>query len=99
VTQHLNGDIMEFDLEDIKPALQVQVVAGMHFDRRVFLVADTGDKRPVVIALTPHQAASIAADLVNQSGPGQVYDRDRPVHAAVVIRATSAEPRRRPDGD
>lgn len=59
---------MDFDLDDIRPALQVQVVAGMHFDRRVFLVANTGEKRPVVIALTPHQARSIAGDLTDQSG-------------------------------
>lgn len=75
---------MDFDLDDIRPALQVQVVAGMHFDRRVFLVANTGEKRPVVIALTPHQARSIAGDLTDQSGIGEVRDRQRPVQPAVV---------------
>jgi hypothetical protein len=77
---------VDFDLEDIKPALQIQVVAGMHFDRRVFLVANTGEKRPVVIALTPQQARSIAADLASQSGTGEVHDRSRPVQRPVVVR-------------
>ena len=77
---------MDFDLEDIKQALQVQVVAGMYFDRRVFLVANTGAKSPVVIALTPHQARSIAADLASQSGTGEVHDRNSPVQRAVVVR-------------
>lgn len=78
---------MDFDLGDIKPALRVQIVAGMYFDRRVFFVADTGEKRPVVIALTPHQARSIAADLDSQYGTGEVHDRSRPVQRAVVVRA------------
>lgn len=80
---------MEFDLEDIKPGLQVQVVAGMYFDRRVFLVANTGEKRPIVIAITPHQARAIAADLENQSATGEVHDRRRSVQAAVVVRPLS----------
>ena len=75
---------MDFDLADIRPALQVQVVAGMYFDRRVFLVANTGERRPIVIALTPHQARSIAGDLTDQSGIGEVRDRHRPVQPAVV---------------
>ena len=37
---------MDFELEDIKQALQVQVVAGMYFDRRGFLVANTGENSP-----------------------------------------------------
>ena len=77
---------LEFDLDDIKPALQVQVVAGMYFDRRVFLVANTGEKRPTVIALTPHLARLIAQDLLSQSATGEVYDRSTPVLAPVVVR-------------
>lgn len=79
------GDV-EFGLEDIRPALQVQVVAGMHFDRRVFLVANTGEKRPIVIALTPHLARLIAADLATPSATGEVHDRSTPVVAPVVVR-------------
>ena len=75
---------MEFDLADIKPGLQVQVVAGMYFDRRVFLVANTGENRPTVIALTPHLARLIAQDLLSQSGTGEVHDRSTPVLAPVV---------------
>lgn len=78
---------MDFDLEDIKPALRVQVVAGMYFDRRVFFVGSTpGKSGQVVIALTPHQARSIAADLDSQYGTGEVHDRSRPVQRAVVVR-------------
>ena len=77
---------LEFDLADIKPGLQVQVVAGMYFDRRVFLVANTGEKRPTVIALTPHMARLIAQDLLSHSGGGEVHDRSTPVLAPVVVR-------------
>jgi hypothetical protein len=80
---------LEFDLADIKPGLQVQVVAGMYFDRRVFLVANTGEKRPTVIALTPHMARLIAQDLLIQSGGGEVHDRRTPVLAPVVLRSVN----------
>jgi hypothetical protein len=81
------GGQVEFDLEDIRPALQAQVVAGMYFDRRVFLIANTGDTRPTVIALTPHLARLIAQDLLKQA-TGEVHDRSAPVMAPVVVRAS-----------
>ena len=82
---------LEFDLADIKPGLQVQVVAGMYFDRRVFLVANTGENRPTVIALTPHLARLIAQDLLSQSGTGEVHDRSTPVLAPVVVRLVNGK--------
>ena len=91
---------MEFDLEDIIPAQQVQVVGGMHFDRRVFLVVGTGRKRPTVIALTPHMAGMVARDLLNPSTTGEVHDAGTPVVAPVVVRPV-LERRTRPrrEGD
>jgi hypothetical protein len=81
-----SGGHGDFNLEDIKPGLQVQVVAEMYFDRRVFLVANTGERRPIVIAITHHQARAIAADLERQSGTGEVHDRRTSVQAPVVVR-------------
>ena len=94
---HVEFDL-EFDVADIKPGLQVQVVAGMYFDRRVFLVANTGEKRPTVIALTPHMARLIAQDLMSQSGSGEVYDLHTPVLAPVVVRLVDENGSRTVDG-
>lgn len=63
---------MDFDLEDIRPAYEAQVVTGMFYDRRVFLVVDTGDGRPIAIALMPHQAALIGHDLIEGTSGGEV---------------------------
>lgn len=86
-----NGDVVDFDLDDIKPALQVQVVAGMYFDRRVFLVVNTGEKRPVVVALTPHQARSIAVDLAGQRDAQEQRDRALAQVASEESRKLHAE--------
>ncbi len=63
---------MDFDVADIRTAREAQVVSGMFSDRRVFLVVNTGDARPVVIALMPHQAEAIGRDLVERVSNGEV---------------------------
>ncbi len=76
---------MDFDVADIKAAREAQVVSGMFFDRRIFLVVNTGDARPVVIAFMPHQADAIGRDLVERVSNGEV--RGQYVEPRVVPRA------------
>lgn len=85
---------MEFELEDIRPAFEVQVVSGLFFDRRTFLVVDTGDGRPTVIALMPHQARGVAEDLADPALAGRVHERRRaqlPVATPLIVRPGVAE--------
>lgn len=63
---------MDFDIEDIRPARKAQVVKGMFFDRRVFLVVDTGGSRSIAIALTPHQAVALGHDLIAAEPTGEI---------------------------
>ena len=63
---------MDFDLSDIRTAREAQVVSGMFYDRRVFLVVNTGDARPVVIAFMPHQADAIGRDFIERLSNGEV---------------------------
>ncbi len=63
---------MDFDVADIRTAREAQVISGMFYDRRVFLVVNTGEARPVVIAFIPHQADAIGRDLVERVSNGEV---------------------------
>lgn len=74
----------EFDVGDVKPAREAQVVAGFYYDRRVFLVVNTGAGRPVVIGLTPYQAEAIGHDLVDGVTVGAVYTDERQRRVAPV---------------
>lgn len=73
---------MDFDVEDIRPAREAQVVKGMFFDRRVFLVVATGDSRPIAIALMPHQAVALGHDLIAAEPTGEI--RGQRVEPTVV---------------
>lgn len=82
---------MDFDVEDIRAAREAQVVAGMFYDRRVFLVVNTGASHPTVIAFLPHQAEAIGRDLMEGPATGKVRrDRLEPQVVPVPI------PRQRP---
>ena len=70
------GPAVDFEVEDIRAAGEAQVVAGMFYDRRVFLVVNTGASRPTVIAFMPHQAEAIGRDLMERPAAGEVH-RDR----------------------
>ncbi len=82
---------MDFNVADIRPARRAQVVAGMYYDRRVFLVVNFGGGDPLVIALMPHQAEAIGRDLVGGVTEGEVH-RDR-LQPRVVPVVTQPAPR------
>lgn len=63
---------LEFEVVDIHPAYEAQVVSGMFYDRRVFLVVRGDGDRPLVIALAPHQAEAIGRDLMSGAA-GEVH--------------------------
>ena len=63
---------MDFDVANIRAAREAQVVSGMFYDRRVFLVVNTGGARPMVIAFMPHQADAIGRDLTERVSNGEV---------------------------
>ena len=86
---------MDFDVGDVEPARGAQVVAGFYYDRRVFLVVNTGAARPVVIGLTPYQAEAIGHDLVDGVTAGAVYsdERERRVEPVVAPVAVQLKPR------
>lgn len=84
---------MEFDVADIHSAREAQVVAGMYYDRRVFLVVNSGVGRPIAIALMPHQAEAIGQDLVDRVTTGEIRrDRLEPRVVPVAIQVASRPP-------
>lgn len=82
---------MEFDVEDIRPARQAQVVKGMFYDRRVILVVDTGEARPIAIALMPHQAVSLGHDLVEEAPTGKVRGQRVEPQAVAEVRPPQSD--------
>lgn len=76
---------MDFEVEDVRAAREAQVVAGMFYDRRVFLVVNTGASRPTVIAFMPHQAEAIGRDLIERSTGEVRRDRIEPRVAPAPI--------------
>ncbi len=83
------GDAMDFDVEDIRPAREAQVVKGMFYDRRTFLVVNTGDSRPIAIALMPHQAVALGKDLIAATPTGEVRrQRVEPIAMPAPVRMT-----------
>ena len=86
---------MDFDVADIHSAREAQVVAGMYYDRRVFLVVNSGVGRPIAIALTPHQAEAVGQDLVAGVTTGEIHqDRLEPRVVPVAIQIASRPPPR-----
>ncbi len=79
---------LAFDLGDNQPAHQAQVVAGMFYDRRVFLVVRGDDDQPIVIAFAPHQAEAVGRDSAAHGATGAVHRSGaRAVPVVVSARA------------
>lgn len=62
----------------------------MFYDRRVFVVADVGAARPLVIALMPHQAVALGHVLV-ESGPRGEARGQRVEPRVVQVRANGPQ--------
>ncbi len=84
---------MDFNVADIRPAREAQVVAGMYYDRRVFLVVNVGAGDPLVIALMPHQAQAIGRDLVDGVTEGEVHGHRLEPRVVPVPIQTTPRPR------
>lgn len=70
-----DGDQIRWEFRDVKLALRAEVSTGRYFDEaidarepRVFLIADVGDERAVVLALDAQQAQGLGSELMNAAG-------------------------------
>jgi hypothetical protein len=69
-----DGDQIKWEFRDVRLALRAEVSMGRYFDEtrdvrepRVFLIADVGEERAVVLAFDAQQAQGLGAELMRMA--------------------------------